>query len=66
MGNILAATYTLIDHYPILMERPHRTVAYMPLSHILGKIVSITLPLLTKIIPHYGEDIEDLGQTMLK
>ncbi len=65
-GKHLAAAYTLIDHYPILMERPHRTVAYMPLSHILGKIVSITLPLLTKIIPHYGEDIEDLGQTMFE
>jgi long-chain acyl-CoA synthetase len=65
-GKHLAAAYTLIDHYPILMERPHRTVAYMPLSHILGKVVSITLPLLTKIIPHYGEDIEDLGQTMFE
>jgi len=65
-GKHLAATYTLIDHYPILMEIPHRTVAYMPLSHILGKIVAITLPLLTKIIPHYGEDIEDFGQTMFE
>lgn len=65
-GKHLAATYTLIDHYPILMEIPHRTVAYMPLSHILGKVVSITLPLLTKIIPHYGEDIEDFGQTMFE
>ncbi len=65
-GKHLAATYTLIDHYPILMEIPHRTVAYMPLSHILGKIVSITLPLVTKIVPHYGEDIEDFGQTMFE
>ena len=65
-GKHLAATYTLIDHYPILMEIPHRTVANMPLSHILGKIVSITLPLLTKITPHYGEGIEELGQTMFE
>ena len=65
-GRHLAATYTLIDRYPILMERPHRMVAYIPLSHILGKVVSITLPLLTKIIPHYGEDIEDLEQTMFE
>jgi long-chain acyl-CoA synthetase len=65
-GRHLAATYTLIDRYPVLMERPHRTVVYMPLSHILGKVVSMTLPLLTNIIPHYGEDIEDLGQTMFE
>jgi long-chain acyl-CoA synthetase len=65
-GRHLAATYTLIDRYPVLMERPHRTVIYMPLSHILGKIVSMTLPMLTKIIPHYGEGIEELGQTMFE
>lgn len=65
-GRHLAATYTLIDHYPILMEMAHRTVATLPLSHLLGKAVSITLPLLAKIIPHYGEDIEDLGQTLFE
>jgi long-chain acyl-CoA synthetase len=65
-GKHLAAAYTLIDHYPILTEMPHRTVATLPFSHMLGKTVSITLPLLTKIIPHYGEDIEDLGQTLFE
>ncbi len=65
-GKHLAAAYTWIDHYPILAESPHRTVAHIPLSHFLGKVVSITLPLLTKIIPHYGEDIEDFGQTMFE
>ena len=65
-GKHLAATHTLVDRYPILMEMSHRTVSYMPLCHILGKVVSITLPLMTKIIPHYGEDIGDLGQTMFE
>ena len=65
-GRHLAAAYTLIDRYPVLMERPHRTVVCMPLSHILGKVTSMTLPLLTKIIPHYGEDIDELGQTMFE
>jgi len=65
-GKHLAAAYTLIDHYPILTEMPHRTVATLPFSHMLGRTVSITLPLLTKIIPHYSEDIEDLGQTLFE
>jgi long-chain acyl-CoA synthetase len=65
-GKHLAGVYTLIDRYPILAEIPHRTVVYLPLCHVLGKDVAVTLPLLTRIVPHYGEDIEDLGQTIFE
>jgi long-chain acyl-CoA synthetase len=65
-GKHLAGAYTLIDRYPILAEIPHRTVVYLPLCHVLGKDVAVTLPLLTRIVPHYGEDIEDLGQTIFE
>jgi long-chain acyl-CoA synthetase len=65
-GKHLAAAYTFIDRYPILAEMPHRTVVYLPLCHILGKDVAITLPLLTRIVPHFGEDIEDFGQTLFE
>ena len=65
-GKHLAGTYNIIDCFPILAEQPHRTVIYLPLCHILGKDVAITLPLLSRIVPHYGEDIEDLGQTIFE
>ena len=65
-GRHLAGTYTVIDRFPILNEMPHRTVVYLPLCHILGKDVAITLPLLTNIVPHFGENIEDLGQTLFE
>jgi long-chain acyl-CoA synthetase len=65
-GKHLAAAYTLIDRYPILGEIPHRTVVYLPLCHVLGKDVAVTLPLLTRIVPHYGEDIEDLNRTIFE
>ncbi len=65
-GKHLAAAYTLIDRYPILSKVPHRTVVYLPLCHVLGKDVAVTLPLLTRIVPHYGEDIEDLGRTIFE
>ena len=65
-GKHLAGTYNIIDRFPILAEQPHRTVIYLPLCHILGKDVAITLPLLSRIVPHYGEDIEDLGQTIFE
>ncbi|MGD9038580.1 MAG: AMP-binding protein, partial [Desulfobacteraceae bacterium] len=65
-GRHLAAVYTFIDRYPILAEGPHRTVVYLPLCHVLGKDVAVTLPMLTGIVPHFGEDIEDLGQTIFE
>jgi long-chain acyl-CoA synthetase len=65
-GRHLAAVYTFIDRYPTLAEGPHRTVVYLPLCHVLGKDVAVTLPMLTGIVPHFGEDIEDLGQTIFE
>ena len=65
-GKHLAAAYTLIDRYPVLTRMPHRTIVYLPLCHVLGKDVAITLPLMTRIVPHYGEEIEDLAQTIFE
>ncbi|MEJ2717470.1 MAG: AMP-binding protein, partial [Deltaproteobacteria bacterium] len=65
-GRHLAAAYTLIDRYPILAAMPHRTVVYLPLCHVLGKDVAVTLPLMTRIVPHYGENIEDLARTIFE
>jgi long-chain acyl-CoA synthetase len=65
-GKHLAAAYTLIDRYPILNQMPHRTVVYLPLCHVLGKDVAVTLPLMTRIVPHYGEEIEGLAQTIFE
>ena len=65
-GKHLTATFTLIDRYPILAEIPHRTVVYLPLCHFLGKVAAVTLPLLAPIVPHYGEDMEALGQTFFE
>ena len=63
-GRHLAAAWNLAQHYPAFAERAHRTVVYLPLCHVLGRDVAITLPLLTKLVPHFGEDLEDLPQTL--
>ncbi len=38
----------MVEHYPVLAEREQRTVVYLPLCHILGRDVAITLPLLSR------------------
>jgi long-chain acyl-CoA synthetase len=65
-GTHLAATQNLIEHYPTLGEKTHRTVVYLPLCHILGRDVAITLPLIGSLVPHFGEDIEDLPTTLFE
>ena len=65
-GTHLAACGNLVTHYPGLAGRAHRTVVYLPLCHILGRDVAITLPLLGSVVPHFGEDIEDLPTTFFE
>ena len=65
-GKHLAAAQNLVDHYPLLAQSSHRTVAYLPLCHILGRDIAVTLPLLSKLVPHFGEDVEDLPRTFFE
>lgn len=60
----LAAARNLIEHYPQLAQPGQRTVIYLPLCHILGRDMGITLPLLGGPTPHLGEDVEDLPRTL--
>jgi long-chain acyl-CoA synthetase len=63
-GTHVAAARNMLEHYPLLGRPGQRTVVYLPLCHILGRDVGITLPLLGGPTPHYGEDVEDLPRTL--
>jgi len=65
-GKHLAGTYTIVDHYPTLRDKDHRTVVFLPLCHIFGRDVAITLPLISRLVPHYGESVDDLMGTMFE
>src|SRR5262245_48586279 len=65
-GKHLAAAYTLVDHFPTLAEKPHRTVVFLPLCHIFGRDIAITLPLISRVVPHFGEDVDELPQTLFE
>jgi long-chain acyl-CoA synthetase len=65
-GKHLAATRSVVAHYPTLVEKRHRTVAYLPLCHVLGRDIAVTLPLLTQLVPHFGESVEDLPTTLFE
>jgi long-chain acyl-CoA synthetase len=65
-GKHLAGTYTIVDHYPTLDEKDHRTVVFLPMCHIFGRDVAVTLPLISRLVPHFGEGADDLMQTMFE
>jgi long-chain acyl-CoA synthetase len=63
-GVHVAAAANLMAHYPQLARSGQRTVVYLPLCHILGRDIGITLPLLGGPVPHFGEDVESLAETL--
>jgi len=63
-GVHVAAARNMLEHYPQLGRAGNRTVIYLPLCHILGRDMGITLPLLGGPTPHFGEDVEDLPRTL--
>jgi long-chain acyl-CoA synthetase len=65
-GKHLAATRSIPAQYPTLLEKRHRTVAYLPLCHVLGRDIAVTLPLITQLVPHIGESVEDLPETLFE
>jgi len=65
-GKHLAATDTVVAQYPTLRAKTHRTVVYLPMCHVLGRDVAITLPLISNLVPHFGEDPEDFATTLFE
>jgi long-chain acyl-CoA synthetase len=65
-GAHIAGAATLLAHYPVLTEGEHRVVAFLPLSHVMGRDATITLPLLADIVPHYPEDVDALVDTLFE
>ena len=47
-------------------EKEHRTVGYLPLCHVLGRDVAVTLPLISRLVPHFGENSDDLATTLFE
>lgn len=65
-GRHLAGAYNIVAHYPLLASEGLRTVVHLPLCHVLGRDVAVTLPLLCGLTPHYGESVEDLPLTLFE
>src|SRR5262249_14732248 len=52
--------------YPAHTQKAPRRVSPLPLCHVLGRDAAVTLPLISQLVPHFGEHPEDLPTTLFE
>jgi long-chain acyl-CoA synthetase len=62
--SLIAGAVSYINCNPDIREREHRSVAHLPLSHVVARVLVVTTPLLTKLVPFFCEEIDEFGETM--
>ena len=53
-----------LEAFPELQRGEHRAVAHLPMAHLIERSLSICLPLVAEVVPHIGEEVEDLLGTL--
>ncbi len=62
--NLIAGAISYVNCSPGIRDREHRTVAHLPLSHVVARILVVTTPLVTKLVPFFCEEIEEFSETI--
>jgi long-chain acyl-CoA synthetase len=55
---------TYLQCFPELEQGPHRTITHLPLAHLVERSMSLCLMLIADVIPHVGEEVENLRETL--
>jgi long-chain acyl-CoA synthetase len=53
-----------LEAFPELNSGEHRAVSHLPMAHLIERSMSICLPLVAEVVPHIGEEVEDLPGTL--
>lgn len=53
-----------LEAFPELNEGVHRAVSHLPMAHLIERSMSMYLPLVADVVPHIGEEVEDLPGTL--
>ena len=62
--SILAGAHVVTTFGPGMRSEPHRVVVHLPMSHTVARAQATTLPLVSGIVPHFGESTADFAQTI--
>ena len=61
---LLYGTYSLIDPAPELRRQDQRLAVHLPIAHVVGKIIAIPLPLISRVVPHLPERPDLFAETV--
>ena len=53
-----------LEAFPELNTGEHRAVSHLPMAHLIERSMSICLPIVADVVPHIGEEVEDLLGTL--
>lgn len=62
--NLLAGSLSYIQCRPELRRTEQRVVAHLPLSHIVARVMIMTTPLATELVPFFCEEIDDFPEAI--
>lgn len=53
-----------LEAFPELNRGMHRAISHLPMAHLIERSMSICLPLVADVVPHIGEETENLMGTL--
>jgi long-chain acyl-CoA synthetase len=65
-GAHIAACANILAHYGELADGEHRVVAMLPLCHTMGRDLTITMPLIAEVVPHYPESVDAFADALFE
>jgi long-chain acyl-CoA synthetase len=57
---------TYLQGFPELEQGDHRIITHLPLAHLVERSMSLCLMLIAEVIPHIGEEPENLRETLVE
>lgn len=57
---------TYLQGFPELERGQHRIVTHLPLAHLVERSMSLCLMLIADVVPHIGEEIDNLRETLVE
>jgi long-chain acyl-CoA synthetase len=63
---MVGMVHTYLQGFPELESGEHRIIAHLPLAHLVERSMSMCLMLIAEVIPHIGEEPENLRETLVE
>jgi long-chain acyl-CoA synthetase len=63
---MVGMVHTYLQGFPELDSGEHRVITHLPLAHLVERSMSLCLMLIADVVPHIGEEAENLRETLVE